>query len=118
MSRRASSRLTVPDHSARFRTEKVQKFRSGTTWIPNAVLLSSPSARAGDEYGWRFGAVTVDVFIARPFTFFASLFGGALWAVSLPITAPTKTSQDAFDALVRTPWDLTFDRELGDYSGN
>jgi hypothetical protein len=35
--------------------------------------------------------------------------------VALPITAPTHTSRDSFDALVRTPWDLTFDRALGDY---
>ena len=83
-----------------------------------ALLLSSTSARAGEEYGWRFAAVTVDVFIARPFTFAASLLGGAIWTVALPITAPTHTSKDTFDALVRTPWDLTFDRTLGDYGDN
>ena len=83
-----------------------------------ALLLSSTSARAGEEYGWRFAAVTVDIFIARPFTFAASLLGGAIWTVTLPITAPTRTSKDSFDALVRHPWDLTFDRGLGEYGEN
>lgn len=80
-----------------------------------AFLLSSAPAHAGEDYGWRFAAVTVDVFIARPFTFAASLLGGAIWTVALPITAPTRTSKDSFDALVRHPWELTFDRDLGDY---
>ncbi len=80
-----------------------------------ALMLTSSPVRAGEDYGWRFAEVAVDVFIARPFTFAASLLGGAIWTVALPITAPTRTSKDTFEALVRTPWDLTFDRTLGDY---
>lgn len=79
------------------------------------LLLSTNSVRAGEEYGWRVIGTTVDIFIARPFTFAATLLGGVVWTVALPITAPTHTSKDSFDALVRTPWDLTFDRALGDY---
>ena len=79
------------------------------------LLLTAPNLRAGDDYGWRVAGTTVDIFIARPFTFAASLLGGAIWAVALPITAPTKTAGDSFDALVRLPWSLTFDRSLGDY---
>ena len=82
------------------------------------LVLSSSSVRAGEEYGWRFASTTVDVLIARPFTFAVTVLGGAIWTVSLPITAPTKTSKDTFDALVRHPWDLTFDRNLGDYGEN
>lgn len=78
-------------------------------------LLTTTSTRAGEEYGWRFASTTVDILIARPFTFAATLLGGALWTVSLPITAATGTSKDSFDALVRQPWDLTFHRELGDH---
>lgn len=82
------------------------------------LVLSTASSRAGEEYGWRFASTTVDVFIARPFTFAVTLLGGAIWTVSLPVTAPTKTSKETFDALVRHPWDLTFDRALGDYVEN
>jgi len=80
-----------------------------------ALALSSTQLRAADAYEWRFARVTTDILIARPFTFAATLLGGALWTVSLPITAPTRTSQESFDALVRQPFDLTFDRGLGDF---
>jgi hypothetical protein len=79
-----------------------------------ALAFAQP-ASAADEYGFRFAAVTTDIFIARPFTFAATVLGGAIWAVSLPITAPTRTSEEALDALVVLPWELTFDRELGDF---
>ena len=79
-------------------------------------LFTSTSAPAAEEYGWRFAAVTTDIFIARPFTFLATILGGAIWTISLPVTAPTKTSGEAFDALVRQPWELTVDRELGEYN--
>jgi hypothetical protein len=79
-------------------------------------LLSATPSPAAEAYGWRYMATTTDIFIARPFTFIATILGGAVWTISLPITAPTHTSKDAFDALVRTPWGLTVDRELGDFS--
>ena len=80
-----------------------------------AFFLTTTSSQA-DDYAHNFAIATTDILIARPFTFIASLFGGALWAVSLPITAPTKTSGPALDALVKTPWLLTFDRSLGDFT--
>ena len=80
-----------------------------------AFLLTSTSAQAAEEYGWRFASVTTDIFIARPFTFLATVLGGAVWTVALPITAPTRTSEEAFNALVRHPGQLTVERELGDY---
>jgi hypothetical protein len=79
------------------------------------LLLTTLPTRAGEDYGWRVAGTTVDIFIARPFTFAATLLGGAIWTLALPITAPTRTTGDSFDALVRQPWDLTFNRELGDY---
>jgi hypothetical protein len=80
-----------------------------------ALLLAPTASQAREEYAWRFAATTTDILIARPFTFVATILGGALWTISLPITAPTRTSQEAFDALVRHPWQLTVDRELGEY---
>ena len=79
------------------------------------LVLTTTSMQAGEDYGWRVAGTTVDIFIARPFTFAATLLGGAIWTIALPITAPTRTTRDSFDALVRQPWDLTFNRELGDY---
>ena len=79
------------------------------------VLVATPSP-AAEAYEWRFAATTTDIFIARPFTFAATILGGALWTVALPITAPTRTARESFDAMVRHPWDLTFDRALGDFA--
>jgi hypothetical protein len=79
------------------------------------LVIATTSLQAGEDYGWRVAGTTVDIFIARPFTFAATLLGGAIWTIALPITAPTRTTRDSFDALVRQPWDLTFNRELGDY---
>jgi hypothetical protein len=80
------------------------------------LLLVPNTTRAGEEYGWRLAATLTDIFIARPFTFAATVVGGAIWTVALPITVPTKTTRDSFDALVRQPSDLTFQRELGDFA--
>jgi hypothetical protein len=79
------------------------------------LLFTTTSTRAAEEYGWRFAATTTDIFLARPFTFAASLLGGAIWTVALPITLPTRNANESFDALVRHPWDLTFNRDLGDF---
>jgi hypothetical protein len=81
-----------------------------------ALALTSTSVQAEEEYEWQFAAATTDIFIARPFTFAASIVGGALWTVALPITAPTRTVEESFYALVRRPWNLTFKRELGDFN--
>ena len=82
------------------------------------LLLTTPTTQAGEEYGWRFASTVTDVFVSRPFTFIATLVGGAIWTVALPVTAPTHTSEEAFDALVRQPWNLTVNRALGDHGEN
>jgi hypothetical protein len=79
-----------------------------------AWLTGAPSLKA-EEWSERVAATTVDLFIARPFTFVSTIIGGALWVVTLPITAPTKTHKDALDVMVIKPWELTFDRELGEF---
>ena len=79
------------------------------------LFLTTASSRADDDYAHNLAIATTDILIARPFTFAASLLGGALWAVSLPITIPTQTSGAALDAMVKKPWQLTFDRQLGDF---
>jgi hypothetical protein len=81
-----------------------------------ALFFAATPARAEEEYGWRFAATTTDILIARPFTFAATILGGAIWTVTLPITLSTETTEEAWNALVLHPWELTFDRELGDFT--
>ncbi len=81
-----------------------------------AMFFADTRCYGEEEWGSRVAATTVDLFIARPFTLVATIAGAALWVVTLPITAPTKTHRDALDVMVTTPCRLTFQRELGDFS--
>jgi hypothetical protein len=80
-----------------------------------AVFLGSSQCQAAEDWGWRIASTTVDIFVARPFTFAATAIGAVIWTATLPITLPTKTNKDAFDTMVATPWAYTVDRPLGDF---
>ena len=79
------------------------------------VLLFSGASCLGDDWSSRVAATSADLFIARPFTFAAMIGGAALWVVTLPITAPTKTHKDALDVMVKSPYRFTFHRDLGEF---
>ena len=70
-------------------------------------VLTSTSVRAAEAYEWRFARTTTDIFIARPFTFFATVLGGALWTVV--VSAPHAATLSALatsntrDAILITP---------------
>ena len=80
-----------------------------------AGFFAQDRCSAAEEWGWRVAATTTDIFIARPFTFVATIAGSALWVATLPVTAPTKTHEDAFDVMIAQPWRLTVDRPLGEF---
>ena len=80
-----------------------------------ALMLSAPATFAAEEWGWKLASTFTDVFIARPFTFAATAIGAGVWAATLPITLPTKTSKDAFEVMVKDPWIFTVDRPLGEF---
>ena len=81
-----------------------------------ALCLTGTRCFGTEEWSWRVARTSVDLFIARPFTFAATAIGGVLWVVTLPVTAPTKTHEDALDVMVKTPARYTFQRELGDFT--
>lgn len=81
-----------------------------------AMFFAGTECVRAEEWASRWAATSTDLFIARPFTFVATIAGAALWIVALPITLPTKTHQEALDVMVKTPCRLTFQRELGDYT--
>ena len=80
-----------------------------------AFFLASPRCLRAEEWGSRVAATSVDLFIARPFLLGATIAGGALWFVTLPITGPTRTYKKALDVMVTTPCQLTFQRDLGEF---
>jgi hypothetical protein len=79
------------------------------------VLFAPARSNAAEDWGWRVGRTIVDLAIARPFTFAATVIGGAVWTATLPITLPTHTSREALDTMVISPWNYTIDRPLGEF---
>jgi hypothetical protein len=80
-----------------------------------AICLIGPRCLGAEEWSSRVAATSVDLFIARPFLLGATIAGAALWFVTLPITGPAKMHEKALDVMVKTPCQLTFHRELGDF---
>ena len=62
-------------------------------------------------------AMMVDVVIARPLCFAATVIGSAFFVLSLPIALPTRSVNRSAQALVVTPAKATFTRPLGDLEG-
>jgi hypothetical protein len=81
-----------------------------------AMFFAGPRCLGAEEWGQRVAVTSTDLLIARPFTFAATIAGAAFWAVTLPISVPTKTHRDALDIMVKTPYRLTFERDLGYFS--
>jgi hypothetical protein len=79
------------------------------------LLLSESRSFGRDDWGLRVVTTTVDIVIARPFTFAATLIGAAVWTATLPITIPTKTATDSREVMIDAPWQFTFHRPLGDF---
>jgi hypothetical protein len=59
--------------------------------------------------------IAADVLIGRPLCLVATILGGAVFVVSLPVAASTGGIDSAADALVGKPARATFVRPLGDF---
>lgn len=76
------------------------------------MLISAP-CRAEE---WRGVVAGADLFLWRPVTLAGTIAGSALWLVALPFTAPSKSQGEAFDIMVKKPYQMTFERPLADPS--
>jgi len=74
------------------------------------VFVNSAKAMSYDPI-----AVSADALVARPLCFAATLIGGAVFLVALPIAATSGSINSTADALVRKPAWATFRRPLGDF---
>jgi hypothetical protein len=61
-------------------------------------------------------AVAADTLLVRPFCLVATILGSAVFLVSLPAAAISKSTDKAADALVKAPAKATFSRPLGNLS--
>jgi hypothetical protein len=70
---------------------------------------------AAPSFGDQGGNMAVDAVIVRPVCFLATVVGSALFVVSLPVSAISKSVRPAAHALVVRPAKVTFTRPLGDF---
>ncbi len=78
-------------------------------------LFAGTPAKAGFSDGSP-EAVTVDVILVRPCCLVATILGSAVFVVSLPAAAISKSTDKAANALIKVPAKATFSRPVGDLS--
>jgi hypothetical protein len=61
-------------------------------------------------------AIATDALLVRPVCLVATILGSAVFLVSLPVAAISKSTDKAANALVKAPAKATFTRPLGNLS--
>jgi hypothetical protein len=61
------------------------------------------------------GAIAADALLARPACLVATILGGAIFVISLPVAATSKSVHRAAYSLMAKPAAMTFTRPLGDF---
>jgi hypothetical protein len=98
--------------------QKLMKTKLMTAACLTAITLCSVNTSRADEDNYS-GAKTFqaagDVIVARPLCFAATVVGSALFVVSLPVAAASKSVHKTAEALVLTPGRATFKRPIGEF---
>jgi hypothetical protein len=76
------------------------------------VIAGTPRCFASTDPG----AVTADVFLARPACLVATILGSAIFVIALPFAALSKSVHQTANSLVVKPVHATFTRPLGDFT--
>jgi hypothetical protein len=80
-------------------------------------VLAILGAQAPQAFAMEDGsaeAIAADVLVVRPACFVMTIVGSALFLVSLPVAAISKSTRQTAQALVVRPARATFTRPLGD----
>lgn len=81
--------------------------------VPCSACFAKDENLTGDE--WTGGRMVGDIVVVRPIGFCMTVLGSVMFVVSLPFTAPTGTTGEAFDGLMAGPAMFTFNRPLGEF---
>jgi|SwirhirootsSR2_FD_contig_41_3651528_length_509_multi_1_in_0_out_0_2 hypothetical protein len=85
--------------------------------VMGLILIGTPRSFASNgEPTANPGSVVVDALLVRPACFVATIVGGALFIISLPVAVPSKSVHRVAKSLVVKPADATFKRPLGDFT--
>jgi len=98
----------------------MRKLRSTLVKYALAALLSvtlaagpALAAAQGNDQAPRADAMIFDALLLRPLGLVSTVFGGAVFIVSLPFTVGSGSTGAAVDKLVGAPLQYTFTRPLG-----
>lgn len=80
-----------------------------------AICASSP-AFASESSAQKMEAIVADAVIVRPGWFVATVAGTAIFVVTLPFAAMSRSVDKTANSLVVKPAQATFTRPLGDFS--
>ncbi|MEW5709997.1 MAG: hypothetical protein AB1830_14000 [Pseudomonadota bacterium] len=86
---------------------------AGLALALTGASVSLPAAGYDPETGDPGAAMAADVLFARPIGLVGTVLGAALWVVSLPFTLPSRSTDEAGEALVGKQLRYTFERPLG-----
>jgi len=78
-----------------------------------SLILTSTPVFAADTDGF---IILMDIVIARPFGLASLAVGSAIFVVTLPFAALSKSTKQTADTLVVDPFRFTFVRPPGDFS--
>jgi uncharacterized protein YceK len=89
---------------------------SYATAAAGAAPASTRYTRRVSGYGTDGESMLLDTVFLRPVSLVGAAVGAAAWIVSLPFSLPSGSTGEAWDALVETPLNFTFNRPLGNIS--
>jgi hypothetical protein len=81
------------------------------------ILIGTPRSFASNgEPTANPGSIVADALLVRPACLIATIVGGALFIITLPVAVPSKSVHRVAKSLVAKPADATFKRPLGDFT--
>lgn len=85
-----------------------------TALIAISIVMISVPALGNDQTL----DATADILIVRPLSLAATVVGTAVFIVSLPFSIPSQSVGATAKTLVAEPFNFTFTRPIGDFSGD
>jgi uncharacterized protein YceK len=95
------------------RAAPAESYATAAAGAAPASTRYSPRVSA---YGTDGESMLIDTVFLRPVSLVGAAVGAAAWIVSLPFSLPSGSTGEAWDALVETPLNFTFNRPLGNIS--
>lgn len=105
--------LGLVRNTNRFSSQLINRMKTKSLSLLCALglgLAATPATAATTDPA----AITVDTIVVRPACFVATVLGSAVFVISLPFAAISKSVHSSAHALIAGPAAATFTRPLGD----